>query len=263
MDNFKKIYLIAMDVFHSSTSDRLMYGLLILALLFIATANVPFMNKSFIEFQDPLGSAKQLGFSGINIFLLLISIFVSLGTLQGFLNKDRLILILSKPVRRWQLFSGIISGLFFIVLINLIVMTLGLWLIISMHTRELNLNIFLGMGIMFVVAAIYISFVCFFYTFFPNALSGILAFIMAVAGFSSTNITNLIEGAFSGLFLKGAKLGILILPKINALWAIYLRTTQTLYVETDYSSIYILFRTMALLLCVNLISILRFSLKKE
>ena len=261
MDNFKKIYLIALDVFRSSTSDRLMYGLLILALLFIATANVPFVNKGVMEFQDPVVSAKQLGFSAINIFILLISIFVSLGTLQSFLNKDRLILILSKPVKRWQFFLGIIFGLVFIMLINLIVMTLGLWLIIFLQTRELNLNIFGGMMIMFPVAVIYISLVCFFYTFLPNALSGILAFIFVIAGFGSSDITNLIEKSFSGLPKIGVKIGLLILPKINGLWALSLKMMKTL--SLDINPAKILSHTIILIFCLNLVSILKFSFKKN
>jgi ABC-type transport system involved in multi-copper enzyme maturation permease subunit len=155
----KIVLLVSRDVCRAAIKERMMYGFLLLAFLFILMANVPFVfdDPKIFGGQSPAVSALQIGFMTINVFTILIAIFVSVNTLQIFLSKESLVLLLSKPVRRWQIFQGIVLGLFEMVFLNWFLMTMGLWCVIVSQTRMLALPIWSGMSVTVLMALLYVS----------------------------------------------------------------------------------------------------------
>jgi hypothetical protein len=257
--NLRPIVLIARDVCRAATQEKMMYGFLLLALLFILMANVPFMvdDPKVFQNQPAAVSAVQIGFVSINIFTLLISVFISLSTLQNFLAKERLVLLLSKPVKRWQILEGVVLGLFEMVFMNWCLMTLGVWLVIVSQTRVLGFTVWAGMSVTALLGFLYVTLVVFFYCLIPNMMAGILAVLLIIAGFGATMAQDLFVGGTYPSLLKNAFLvGVNLLPKINELWGI---SMQTLGLFTlDIRAFPFFCHTLALCLALNLASVLKF-----
>lgn len=220
------VIVIARDVYRLAARERMMYGFLLLALLFILMANVPFMvgDPRVFENQAPETAALEIGFVAINIFTLLIAVFVSLGTLQSFLSRERLIFLLAKPVRRWQIMEGLLLGLIEMVFLNWCLMTTGLWLVIVSQTKSFGFHVWSGLSVAALLGALYVTLVVFFYMLIPNALAGVLAIFILIAGFGASMAQHVILQKLSHPFLKTAALfGLGILPKINALFGLSMR----------------------------------------
>lgn len=263
LNNYSKeikiVFLIARDVCRAAIKERMMYGFLLLAFLFILLANVPFVIDDAKVFggQAPAVSALQIGFMAINIFTILIAIFVSVNTLQNFLSKESLVLLLSKPVRRWQILQGVVLGLFEMVFLNWFLMTMGLWCVIVSQTRMLALPIWSGMSVTVLMALLYVSLVVFFYTLIPNAVSGVLTILMVIAGFgiplARETFGRATEAGWVGSFLN---FGLNVLPQINALWGVSMKTLDLFQIEVHAAPI--VCQTVGLIIVLNVISSLKF-----
>ncbi len=217
------IGLISNDVCRAALRERMMYGFLLLALIFILMANVPFAvdDPSAFEGQPAEVSAVQIGFVSINIFIILITVFVSLSTMQDFLGRQRLVLLLSKPIERWQIIVGVILGLFEMVFLNWFLMTAGVWLVILSQTRQLALYLWSGMSVTVIMGLLYVTIVVFFYTLIPNAVAGVLSIFLLIASFGVPYAKELFADArYPGLVAKLFQIGLNIMPKINDLWGV-------------------------------------------
>ena len=103
--DIKIVRAISYDVFRAASKGLLMWGFLLIAFLFVMLSNVPFLiNKpELFEGMPSKIASLQIGFMGINIFLLLISVFISLNVLQEVFLDKNLIILLSKPVKKWHI----------------------------------------------------------------------------------------------------------------------------------------------------------------
>ncbi len=258
-DDIRTVLVISRDVCRAALKERMMYGFLLLALLFILMANVPFAvndPKVFGNESAPV-AALQIGFVSINIFIILISIFVSLSTLQNFLAWERLVLLLSKPVRRWQILEGVILGLFEMIFLNWFLMTSGVWLVIFSQTRVWAWYIWTGMSVTILMALLYVTFVVFFYCIIPNAMAGILTVMVIIAGFGIPMARELFATSASpGLVRSIFEFSLNALPQINRLWGLSMK-----YLAFFDLKIYvwpIVLQTVALIVVLNLLAVLKF-----
>ena len=258
-NRIKIIYMMSKNVFKASLRSKVMYGLLFLSLLFMSMAHLPFVMKELQDFkgESPLTMAIQMGFFFVNIFMVLIVVSVSLGMLQNQLEPEKMILILAKPVRRWEMLFGITLGLIWMLFLNWLVITGGLWLTIFIHTKQLNFNIFFGMGIILLLAILFLSLIIMIYTFIPSTLSGILAFLILLASFGTTGSVRLIQWISYPFLIKVARGIITCLPKIIPLWGISMKTLGILSV--DINSLSPIMHTFILIILFNCVAVWRFE----
>ena len=89
LESLRLIRIISRDVFRAASKERLMYGFLILSLLFVLLSNVPFFinDPELFEGMPSKIASMQIGFMGINMFLMLISVFIGLNVLQDVLSQ--------------------------------------------------------------------------------------------------------------------------------------------------------------------------------
>jgi ABC-type transport system involved in multi-copper enzyme maturation permease subunit len=255
----RPILLISRDVYRAALAERMMYGFLLLAFLFILMANVPFSvnDPKVFEGQPPAVAAVQIGFVAINIFTILITVFVSVSTLQNFLARERLVLLLSKPIRRWQIIIGVILGLFEMVFMSWFLMTAGIWLVILSQTRELALFVWAGMSVTAFLSLLYVSLVVFFYVLIPTAVAGVLTIFVLVAGFGAPLAKELFGASPAPFFVsKSLQLGLMVLPKINDLWGISMVKLKLFHLDVSAAPIFL--QTGALILGLNLLSCWKF-----
>lgn len=261
LESLRLIRIISKDIFRSASKEKLMYGFLILSILFVLLSNMPFFinDPELFEGMPPKIASLQIGFMGINMFLMLMSIFIGLNVLQDVCSEHNLSVLLSKPIKRWHVIEGVFFGLFKVLFSNWLVMVASLWAIIYLHTGDFSINIFLGMGVSLVLVMIYISLVIFFYTLIPNAISGILTFLILIAGFGVSLSKEYFASMSNYLFFL-AQLGVEIVPKINLLFGVSMNVLGIFQLRINYLPIFL--HTFILLVVLHILSCLKFSRAK-
>ncbi len=124
----KKIYAIAMNTFREAIRDRILYLLLVFALLLILSSRV----VSLLTVGSEEKIIKDLGLSAINIFSVLIAIFVGVGLVFKEIEKKTIYTVVSKPIERYQFIVGKYFGLIVTILINLVIMTVVFYILLAL-----------------------------------------------------------------------------------------------------------------------------------
>jgi len=120
----KHIGAVALNTFREAVRDRVLYNLVLFALLMIAAAIVVGQISIGIE-QIVIVS---LGLSAISFIGLLMAIFIGVGLVSKEMDKRTLYALLAKPVRRWEFVAGKFAGLVLTLILNTAAMAVGLFL---------------------------------------------------------------------------------------------------------------------------------------
>lgn len=118
---------IAFNTFKEAIRNRILYVILIFALLMILFSGV--VSELTIASTEKI--LMSIGFTSINIFGVAIAIFLGVSLVYNELEKRTIYTIVSKPIGRWQFLLGKYFGLLMTVYVNVLVMTLVF--LASMH----------------------------------------------------------------------------------------------------------------------------------
>lgn len=116
----QKVLAIARNTFKEAVRNRVLYILLIFALLIMASSGV--ISDLTIAAQDKI--IKDLGLASINFFGLLIAVFVGIGLVYNEMDKKTIYTIISKPIDRYQFILGKYGGLLLTIYVITLIMTL-------------------------------------------------------------------------------------------------------------------------------------------
>jgi len=117
---------VALNTFREAVRDRVLYNLVLFALLMIAAAIV--VGQISIGIEEIV--IVSLGLSAISLIGLLIAIFIGVGLVSKEMDKRTLYALLAKPVRRWEFVLGKFAGLVLTLTVNTAAMAIGLFLAI-------------------------------------------------------------------------------------------------------------------------------------
>jgi ABC-type transport system involved in multi-copper enzyme maturation permease subunit len=115
---------VAINTFRETIRDKILYNLLIFALLLIggsillATLSIGEQSKIIMDF----------GLASINLFGILIAIFLGIGLVSKEIEKRTLYPVLTKPIGRTEFLLGKYAGLLLTLLVNTAIMLTGLYL---------------------------------------------------------------------------------------------------------------------------------------
>ncbi len=116
-----RIFHIAQNTFREAVRDRVLYNLIIFALLMISS--------SLLMGQITIGAQRQLlinlGLTAISIFGVLIAIFIGIQLVSKEIEKRTVYTVLTHPVQRWEFIFGKFAGLVGTLLVNAGLMTVG------------------------------------------------------------------------------------------------------------------------------------------
>lgn len=130
----RRVASIALHTFKESVRERVLYNLLVFALLLIGAA-ILFGSISVGIEQIIL---LNLGLSSISVFGLLMAIFIGIGLVWKEIERRSIYSILSKPVRRAEFIIGKYFGLLLTLVINTAIMTVGLYAALFYQKRHLS-----------------------------------------------------------------------------------------------------------------------------
>jgi ABC-type transport system involved in multi-copper enzyme maturation permease subunit len=145
-----RILVIAGNTFRENIRDRILYNLILFALVMILS--------SIALGQLTLGHEEKvivdLGLTSISVFGTLIAIFIGIGLVYKELEKRTVYALLCKPIRRGEFILGKYLGLLFTLFVNTMIMTAGLILVLLWHG---GLGIRACMGLLPAVYVIFLS----------------------------------------------------------------------------------------------------------
>ena len=189
-----KVTAIALNTFKEAVRDRILYAILIFALVMLAGSTI--LVTISVDGEEKI--IKDLGLACISIFGLLIATFLGIGLVSKEIEKRTLYTIITKPIHRYQFILGKYLGLVLTLLVNVLVMALGLiglayaW----EDTSSLRLLV-LAVVFIFLELILVTAIAMLFSAFSSPALSAIFTLCLFVAGHLSADL-RLFAARFGG-----------------------------------------------------------------
>lgn len=119
--------VIAVNVFRESVRDKVLYNLVLFAILLIGAS---YMLGQLTAGQD-VKIIKDLGLAATSIFGLFIAVFMGIGLVSKEVERRSIYALLAKPIHRYQLVVGKYCGLVLTLTVNVSVMAAALYLVLA------------------------------------------------------------------------------------------------------------------------------------
>jgi ABC-type transport system involved in multi-copper enzyme maturation permease subunit len=188
----RTIRLIAVNVFKESVRDKVLYNLVLFALLLIAAS---YLLGQLTAGQE-IKIIKDLGLSATSVFGLFIAVFIGIGLVWKEVERRSIYSLLAKPIRRHELIVGKYVGLLLTLAVNLSVMSIALYAVLAsmmwtnptavkaatIEAPVMDPNLLKAFLLIFVQLMIVTAVALFFSTFSTPMLSAALTFGLYVIG---------------------------------------------------------------------------------
>jgi ABC-type transport system involved in multi-copper enzyme maturation permease subunit len=190
-----KVASIALNTFRENLRDKLLYNLLVFALLMIGSSLL-LMRLTLGEFHRLL---LDVGLASINIFGVLIAIFVGIGLVSKEIEKKTIYTIVSKPVARYQFLVGKYLGLTLTLFVNTVIMAAGLLLVLFAQDVPIEGMLFKALGLIFVEFMVITAVALLCSTFTSATLSAIFTLATYVIGHLTADLKAFAEKMDEGM----------------------------------------------------------------
>lgn len=195
----RAIRIVAVNVFRESVRDRVLYNLVLFAVLLISSS---YLLGQLTAGQD-VKIIKDLGLAATSIFGLFIAIFIGIGLVSKEVERRSIYALLSKPVSRSQFIAGKYAGLVLTLAVNVTVMAVALYLVLAyMSWTEApafragwdapgpDPALLKALLLIFIELMLITALALFFSTFSSPILSAALTFGLYVAGHFNADLKN-------------------------------------------------------------------------
>jgi ABC-type transport system involved in multi-copper enzyme maturation permease subunit len=178
---------VAINTFREAVRDRVLYNLVIFALMM--------MGAAILVGQISIGIERlviiNLGLSAISVFGLVMAIFMGVGLVYKEIEKRTLYSLLSKPIYRWEFLVGKYAGLLLTLAVNTSLMALGLAAALFYVGRPFlrsDLSVVVGIYFILLELALVTAFALFFSCFSSPMLSTLFTLGAYVTGVFAKDI---------------------------------------------------------------------------
>ena len=119
---------IAANVFRESVRDKVLYSIVLFAVLIIGAS---FLLGEFATGQE-IKIVKDIGLAAISLFGHFIAIFIGIGLVSKEIERRSIYALLAKPMSRTELILGKFAGLFATLTVNVVVMSIALFIVLAL-----------------------------------------------------------------------------------------------------------------------------------
>ena len=208
-----KVGAVALNTFKEAVRDRILYAILLFALVMLIGSTV----LVALSVGGEAKILKDLGLTCISIFGTLIAIFLGIGLVSKEIEKRTIYTVISKPIHRYQFILGKYLGLVLTLLVNVLVMALGLIGLAYVWEGGASLALYLAVLFICLELMLVTALALLFSTFSSPTLSAILTLCLFVAGHMSSDL-RLFASRFGGGLIKGVAEGLyFLLPNLSRL----------------------------------------------
>ena len=184
-----RVLAIARNTFRENIRDKILYNLILFALLMILSSFV--LGQLTLGYEDKV--IIDLGLTSISVFGTLIAIFIGIGLVYKELERRTVYALLAKPVHRWEFILGKYLGLLFTLLVNVIIMTAGLGLTLAYHggmSWQSYLRLIPAVFLIYLSLALTTAVALVFSAFSTPALSALFTFFLWIIGHFNSDLLN-------------------------------------------------------------------------
>jgi len=167
-----------MNTFREAIRDKLLYNLLIFALLLIGCSVI----LSTLTIGERSKIIIDISLASINLFGVLIAVFIGISLVSKEIERKTIYTIISKPVHRWQFLLGKYLGLLITLAVNVTLMTIGFYLVQLAGEWPLQFEPLKAIWLIFVELMVITAFALLFSTFTTSTLAGIFSLSLYVIG---------------------------------------------------------------------------------
>jgi ABC-type transport system involved in multi-copper enzyme maturation permease subunit len=191
-----RILAVTANTFRETVRERILYNLVFFAVLM--TLSGLLMGELSIRQDETI--IKNIGLASMDIFGTLIAIFIGVGLVSKEIERRSLYPLLAKPLSRAEFLLGKFCGLGFTLLVNVGVMTLGLYATLGATGRHLDAHLLKAVYAIYVGLLLVVAFALLFSTLTSSALAAVFTVCTVIAGrFSDvirgmSDVTNAVPG---------------------------------------------------------------------
>jgi len=177
----KNVLTVAANTFREAVRDRVLYNLVVFALLMIAAAI--FVGQISIGIEQSI--IVSLGLTAISVIGLFIAVFIGVGLVSKEMDKRTLYALLAKPLERWQFLLGKFFGLVLTLAVNTAAMGIGLFLalwVVKHPLEKVDLYVFVAVYLILLKLALIVALALLFSCFTTQFLAILFTAMLYVAG---------------------------------------------------------------------------------
>ena len=185
---------IAYNTYREAVRDRVLYNLIVFALLIVGSALL--FGQISIEIERIV--LINMGLTAISIFGIVISIFVGISLVWKEIERKTIYTVLAHPVRRWEFIFGKFLGLFGTLTFNAVLMAVGFFaalLYLSHHFARPDLYIVAAIYFILLQLMMMTALAMLFSTYSSPLMSSIFAFATFAIGTFSEDLHNFAAAA--------------------------------------------------------------------
>lgn len=182
-----RIAAVAANTFRETVRERVFYNLLIFAVLMILSGLL--LARLSIRQEDKI--IKDLGLASMDVFGTAIAIFIGVGLVAKELERRSLHPLLAKPLTRDEFFVGKFAGLGMTLLVNVAVMTAGLYLTLWATGSRPDPGMLKGIYAIYLSLLLIVSLALLLSTLTSTTMAALVTLCLVVAGRFSDVIRNM------------------------------------------------------------------------
>jgi ABC-type transport system involved in multi-copper enzyme maturation permease subunit len=173
-----RIWAITANTFREAIRDKVLYTLLFFAFALIGAALL-LADLTIGEYDKVL---KDIGLASINIFGMLIAIFLGIGLVYKEIERKTIYTIASKPVRRWEFLVGKYLGLVATLALEVGLMSLAFFLVLTYSGTPLGAGLGPAIWLTFVELLVVTAIAILFSSFTTPVLAAMFTLSGALVG---------------------------------------------------------------------------------
>jgi ABC-type transport system involved in multi-copper enzyme maturation permease subunit len=183
-----RLLAVAANTFRETVRERVLYNLVFFAVLM--TLSGLLLGQLSIRQDEKI--LKDIGLASMDLFGTVIAVFIGTGLVSKEIERRSLYPLLAKPLGRGEFFLGKFAGLAFTLLVNLGVMTAGLYLTLLMTGRRADPLLLAAVYPLFLGFLLVVAFAMLFSTLSSSsALAAVFTVGVVVAGRFTDVIRNM------------------------------------------------------------------------
>lgn len=174
-----KVWAIAYNTFREAIRNKILYILLIFAIILILSSLI--LGELTIGQHDRV--IKDIGLGTINIFSIIIAVFIGITLIYNEVDKKTIYTVISKPIKRWEYIVGKYLGLLGTIYVIITLMALVFFLLIALTPRvSFSMYLLLPIFYNYLELSIITAMAVMFSSFSTPMLSGVYTLILFISG---------------------------------------------------------------------------------
>jgi ABC-type transport system involved in multi-copper enzyme maturation permease subunit len=211
-----RVLSIAFNTFREAVRDRVLYNLILFAVL-MAGASI-LVGQITIDIERQV--VVNLGLTSVSLFGIVIAIFIGIGLVSKEIDRRTLYTVLARPVRRWEFVVGKFLGLVGTLTVNTLFMAVGVFGALFYLKRGLTAGdgwVLVALYFIVLQFVIITALALLFSTFSSTLLAAVFAFSLFVIGSFAEDLRAFADMADPGLQRWLAAAAAWLVPNLGSL----------------------------------------------